>query len=105
MLTRRGYVRWSLLLLLLLAWTAPLLGAGDEEKVTSSWGELAVSLRYRLENVSDDNPPVAADDGIASTLRTTILYTTPTWGRFTLFAEVEDVTDLGANTPSASFLL
>lgn len=59
-------------------------------------GDIDVSLRYRFENVSDDTPAVAAEDGTASTLRTTLSYGSAGFRGFRVFLEFEDVTDIGA---------
>jgi hypothetical protein len=58
-------------------------------------GKYKVGLRYRLETVDDDNPQFGGEDGEASTLRTTLAYTSAKWADLRLFLEFEDVSDLG----------
>ena len=55
-------------------------------------GKAGVSLRYRLEAVSDD---AAAEDAEASTLRTTLSFRTAPYKKWSLFAEAENVTAVG----------
>lgn len=58
-------------------------------------GVVGATFRYRFENVTDDAPLVADKDGNASTLRSTLYYRSARFRGFNLFAEVEDVTDIG----------
>lgn len=55
-------------------------------------GKAALGLRYRLENVEQDN---ALDDATASTVRTVLGYTTGSYSGFSGYIEFEDVSVLG----------
>jgi len=55
-------------------------------------GEVKFALRYRFETVDEDR---FADEGRASTLRSTLSYRTLPYRGFSLFVEAENVTDLG----------
>ena len=58
-------------------------------------GKFKVALRYRYETVADDNPVFMGRDGDASTLRSTIGYTSAAYRGFRARIELEDVTDIG----------
>lgn len=58
-------------------------------------GKAKVSLRYRFEAVSDDNPPVSGRDAEASTLRTALRYSSLPYRGFSLFLEAENVSVVG----------
>jgi len=55
-------------------------------------GKPLVNLRYRFENVDDDN---FDDNGLASTLRVGLGYSTKEWKGFSITAEIQSVLDLG----------
>ncbi len=55
-------------------------------------GTFSLNLRYRFEDVDQDG---FDDDGRASTLRTTFGYKTMWWSGLMIFAEMEDVHDIG----------
>lgn len=55
-------------------------------------GDAALDVRYRLENVEQDN---ALDDATASTVRTVLGYTTGTLNGLSGYIEFEDVSALG----------
>lgn len=58
-------------------------------------GTATVALRYRYEFVADD---AFVEDGYASTLRTTLGYTTGAFHGFRVFLEAENVLDIGADS-------
>lgn len=70
--------------------------AEDDEAATLgealTKGKPMVNLRYRYENVDDDN---FADNGQASTLRAALGYSTRQYKGFSITAEVQSVLDLG----------
>ncbi len=55
-------------------------------------GKVTVALRYRFENVDDEN---FAKDAHASTLRTTLAYATAPYKGFSLLLEAENVAEIG----------
>lgn len=55
-------------------------------------GKTGLDLRYRLENVEQDNP---LDEATASTLRTALGYTTGSYHNFSGYIEFEDVGAIG----------
>ena len=70
---------------------------GEAESVGQALtrGKLSLGLRYRFELVSDDTPAISLEDGKASTLRTTLAYTSARYRGFGIHLEFEDVTDVG----------
>jgi len=70
--------------------------AADEEPANLgealTHGKAMVNLRYRFESVDDDN---FADNGLASTLRAALGYSTREWKGFSITAEIQSVLDLG----------
>jgi hypothetical protein len=73
----------------------PTLFADDSPSFAQSLkdGKATVNLRYRFENVSDDNVP--NKDANASTLRTTLNYKSAGYKGFSLFLEAENVAVVG----------
>lgn len=61
-----------------------------QEAITE--GEVKLNLRYRLEDVSQDN---ALEDALASTLRTRLTFKTKKVNDFSAIFEVDDVTTVG----------
>ncbi len=57
-------------------------------------GKVSFSTRLRYENVDQDN---ALKDADALTLRTTLGYKTGDFHRFSAFAELEDITEIGSD--------
>ena len=61
-----------------------------QEAMTS--GEFHLNLRYRFESVDQDN---VSKDANASTLRTSMKYTTLTWNHLSLGVEAENISEIG----------
>ncbi len=80
------------------AWCFVPILAGTEDESAATLGQsfrqgkFSVGMRYRIENVSED---AIAKETWASTLRTSLAYRTLPWKGFGLYAEFEDVSDLG----------
>ena len=72
----------------------PSVQAEDTFYEALSSGEVSFSARARYESVEQDN---ALKDADAFTIRTTLGYKTGAFHGFSAFAEVEDVSDLGAD--------
>ena len=82
---------------LLLATTLALPAVAEDGSATTfgealTKGKPLVNLRYRYENVDDDN---FADNGQASTLRVGLGYSTKAYKGFSVTAEIQSVLDLG----------
>jgi len=70
----------------------PFLAGAPGPLAETQKGRVLAALRYRYEDVDQIG---FAEDGEASTLRTTLGYETAEWRRMRLLVEFEDVTDLG----------
>ena len=57
-------------------------------------GKVSVNLRYRAEDVSQDN---LLDDALASTLRSRLTFKTKTFQDFTALAEIDNVSSVGSD--------
>jgi hypothetical protein len=72
--------------------------AGEETSVSFGdalkGGKAGISFRYRFENVSDD-AAASGKEANASTLRTTLSYTTQTYKKWSFFVEAENVAVVG----------
>lgn len=66
----------------------------DSIKDAISSGKVSVNLRYRAEDVSQDNP---LEDALASTLRSRITFNSKTFNDFSVLAEIDNVSIVGSD--------